>query len=39
MILPELKYTGGKLRVGTDLRRTTSKKISFNIETWNVRTL
>ena len=43
--LPEVKYSRSKivprsdLQVRTAYSRTTSKEISFNIRTWNVRTL
>ena len=45
MVLPELNYAGIKIvsrsdfRFGTTSRRITSKEISLNIGTWNVRTL
>ena len=45
IFLPRVKYFGIKIVPRSDLRartapgRTTSKKISFNIGTWNVRTL
>ena len=44
MVLPEVKNTGvnvprSDIRVGTTLRRITSKEINFNIGKWNVRTL
>ena len=44
MVLPEVKNTGvnvprSDIRVGTTLRRITSKEINFNIGTWYVRTL
>ena len=45
MDLSEVKYVGGELvprsylRVVTASRRTTSNEISFNIGTWNERTL
>jgi hypothetical protein len=44
MVLPEVKdsrviVSRSDLRVGTTSRRIPSKEISFNIGTWNVRTL
>ena len=45
MVLPEVKYAGGKLLPRSDFwvetasRRITSKEISFCIGKWNVRTL
>ena len=44
MILPEVKYTGDKLVPHLDLqgdcfKKNHSKETSFNIVTWNVRTL
>jgi hypothetical protein len=43
MVLPEVKHTGIKIVpqsdfwVGITSRRITSKEISFNIGTWNIR--
>ena len=45
MVLPKVKCSGGKLvshsdcRIRMISRRTTIKEISFNVRTWNVRTL